>query len=417
MTKDQICSSIILAIKDYLSTPSRLDAFKAPGRFVRKRLLSMLHVIIYLFFSDNPSMDTNLANIKRELYGLVDFPQKITKQAVSHARQAINPMLFAELFNLSVDIFYQNTPKRNTWNGLHVFAIDGSKFELPNSKKNFDHFGEMFKVSNPDSKFTQALASVVYDVLDDYIVHASIKRYLASERDSALLHLKTLEDLGIYENSVIVFDRGYYSEAMFRYCVSHGHLCVMRLKDSMKFCKEIGKKVSDSVRTLHGNPKAGTEDIPVRIISVKLDFTDWEYIDSIVPPLPTAEVDLTNGMDYSGRDLVASVTKLVRIEDGKHVVLKDRKLDPHEGAGVFGSLEYADAVITFSMPVISEIEVLIENWDCTSSETLVFDAAESISFAVPDYSAHYTITTTFQGSNGIYETTFTFNVGSIDAME
>ena len=145
--------------------------------------------------------------------------------------------------------------------------------------------------------------------------------------------------------------------------------------------------------------------------------TDWEYIDSIVPPLPTAEVDLTNGMDYSGRDLVASVTKLVRIEDGKHVVLKDRELDPHEGAGVFGSLEYADAVITFSMPVISEIEVLIENWDCTSSETLVFDAAESISFAVPDYSAHYTITTTFQGSNGIYETTFTFNVGSIDAME
>ena len=238
----------------------------------------MLHVIIYLFFSDNPSMDTNLANIKRELYGLVDFPQKITKQAVSHARQAINPMLFAELFNLSVDIFYQNTPKRNTWNGLHVFAIDGSKFELPNSKKNFDHFGEMFKVSNPDSKFTQALASVVYDVLDDYIVHASIKRYLASERDSALLHLKTLEDLGIYENSVIVFDRGYYSEAMFRYCVSHGHLCVMRLKDSMKFCKEIGKKVFDSVRTLHGNPKAGTEDIPVRIISVKLDSGEYEYL-------------------------------------------------------------------------------------------------------------------------------------------
>ena len=66
---------------------------------------------------------------------------------------------------------------------------------------------------------------------------------------------------------------------------------------------------------------------------------------------------------------------------------------------------------------IPPLEVLIENWDCTSSETLVFDAAESISFAVPDYSAHYTITTTFQGSNGIYETTFTFNVGSIDAME
>ena len=278
MTKDQICISIIHAIRDYLSTPSRLDAFKAPGRFVRKRLLSMLHVIMYLLFSDNPSMDSNLANIKRELCKIVDFPKKITKQAISYARQAINPLLFLELFNLSVDIFYQNIEKRKTWHGLHVFAIDGSKLELPNSQKNFDHFGEMFKSSNPDSKFTQALASIVYDVLDDYIVHASIKRYLASERSAALVHLKTLEELGIYENSVIVFDRGYYSEMMFRYCVSHGHLCCMRLKDSLNFCKAIGKKVSDSIDTLHGNPKAGTEDIPVRIISVKLDTGEYEYL-------------------------------------------------------------------------------------------------------------------------------------------
>ena len=312
MTKNQICSSIILAIKDYLSTPSRLDAFKAPGRFVRKRLLSMLHVIMYLLFSDNPSMDTNLANIKRELCGLADFPRKISKQAVSHARQAINPLLFAELFNLSVDIFYQNIPKRNTWNGLHVFAIDGSKLELPNSKKNYDHFGEMFKPSNPDSKFTQALASIIYDVLDDYIVHASINRYLASERDASRLHLKTLEELGIYKDSVVVFDRGYYSEMMFRYCVSHGHLCVMRLKDSMKFCKEIGKKVSDSVRTLHGDPKAGTEDISVRIISVKLDSGEYEYL-------------ATNIFDISfTTDMFRELYFLRWPIEGKYLELKER---------------------------------------------------------------------------------------------
>ena len=312
MTKNQICSSIILAIKDYLSTPSRLDAFKAPGRFVRKRLLSMLHVIMYLLFSDNPSMDTNLANIKRELCGLADFPRKISKQAVSYARQAINPLLFAELFNLSVDIFYQNIPKRNTWNGLHVFAIDGSKLELPNSKKNYDHFGEMFKPSNPDSKFTQALASIIYDVLDDYIVHASINRYLASERDASRLHLKTLEELGIYKDSVVVFDRGYYSEMMFRYCVSHGHLCVMRLKDSMKFCKEIGKKVSDSVRTLHGDPKAGTEDISVRIISVKLDSGEYEYL-------------ATNIFDISfTTDMFRELYFLRWPIEGKYLELKER---------------------------------------------------------------------------------------------
>ena len=143
---------------------------------------------------------------------------------------------------------------------------------------------------------------------------------------------------------------------------------------------------------------------------------DWEYIDSIVPPLPTAQVDLTNGMDYSGYDLEASVMKLVRIYDGKSAVLKDRVPDPYGEAGVFGSLEYADVVIAFSMPVISEIEVLIENWDYSSSKTLVFDAAETIRFAAPDYSAHYTVKAVFQGSNGVYETTFTFHIGGTDVM-
>ena len=121
-------------------------------------------------------------------------------------------------------------------------------------------------------------------------------------------------------------------------------------------------------------------------------------------------------MDYSGHDLEAMVTKMVRRYNGKSVVLKDRKLEPHEGAGIFGSLEYMNATVTFSMPVISEIEVLIENWDCSSAEMLTFDAADSITFELPNYSAHYTVTATFQGNNGVYETTFSFNVGGVDAM-
>ena len=186
MTKKEICSKIVQSIKDYLSTPDRLDAFKAKNRFLRKRLLTIIHVIMYLLFSNRSSMATNLANIKRELGDLASFPKKISKQAVSHARQGINPLLFTELFNISVNCFYDNLPQRKEWQGLHVFAIDGSRFELPNSKDLFDHFGEMFNAFNPSEKYTQALASVVYDVLDDYIVHASINRYIASERDAAV---------------------------------------------------------------------------------------------------------------------------------------------------------------------------------------------------------------------------------------
>ena len=138
------------------------------------------------------------------------------------ARQKISPHLFKELFNLSVDIFYKNLQNRKTWHGYHIFAIDGSKIEVPNCKSNFEFFGEMFTVHDKNRKFSSGLASIVYDVLDDYIVHASLQRYLASERAAALEHMKNLEALGIYKDSIIIFDRGYYSEKMFRYLIIHG---------------------------------------------------------------------------------------------------------------------------------------------------------------------------------------------------
>ena len=119
-------------------------------------------------------------------------------------------MLFRELFSLSSKIFYANLKERKLWYKYHIFAIDGSKTELPNSKDNFDHFGEMFDHHNTNRKFTQALTSIVYDVLDDYIVHATFSCYHASERAQALLHMKELDELGIYNESIIIFDRGYY---------------------------------------------------------------------------------------------------------------------------------------------------------------------------------------------------------------
>lgn len=278
MTKKEICSMIVQSIKDYLSTPARLDLFKAKNRFVRTRTLSIIHVIMFLLFSNRASMATNLANIKRELCGITSFPRKITKQAISHARQGLCPLLFTEFFNLSVDIFYKNIPERKTWHGLYVFAIDGSKFELPNSKELFESFGELYNTHNPDEKYTQALGSIIYDVMDDYIVHASLNKFYSSERAAALEHLKNLEELGIYKDSVVIFDRGYYSEDMFRYCVEHGHLCVMRIKDCIGLAKKAGKRNADITTVLYGNPNEGTEDIKVRVISVMLESGEYEYL-------------------------------------------------------------------------------------------------------------------------------------------
>ena len=138
-----------------------------------------------------------------------------------------------------------------------------------------------------------------------------------------------------------------------------------------------------------------------------------------MPPLPTAKVELSDGTQYGGSHLDATVITLVRNFDDQSVVLRNNEVKPHKGGGIYGSnlyLEYLDATVTFSMPLVSDVEVIIESWDYSSSYTVAMDAADSITFEVADYPAHYTITASFQGSNGVYDVTFAFSIGDADSI-
>ena len=192
MSRTNICKNIVQSIKDYITDQVKLEPHRVEKHFVRRRKLSLLQVIIYLFFSSKASMFQNLSQIREEL-GTLSFPD-VSKQALSKARQFINPSLFKELYYLSVDLFYSQIPSRKLWQGYHLFAVDGSRIELPNSKSTFDFFGEMSSYPDPNRRYTMGLASIIYDVLDDYILHASIHKFLSSERAAALEHLEVLED-------------------------------------------------------------------------------------------------------------------------------------------------------------------------------------------------------------------------------
>lgn len=146
------------------------------------------------------------------------------------------------------------------------------------------------------------------------------------------------------------------------------------------------------------------------------ESTDWAYVDSIVPPLPVAEVILSDGTQYGGSDLTATVINLSITNENGTQVLKDRVLGPHEGSGIFGSLDYESATVNFSMPLLSPAELLIESWDHKNSYTISqTDLGNAFTFKMPTYPAHFTLSATFQGENGVYETTFFFNVGDMNS--
>lgn len=269
-----IAKDILIYIQKLFESPEFIEAHRCPGHFVRKRKLSILHVIIYLFYTTKQAMHLNTSNIRIDLPEL-NFP-KVTKQAVSKARQGILPSLFKELFGFSVERFYKSIKTLRKWKKhYNIFAVDGSRLNLPNSKSNFENFGKMFSMQNPGRMWTAALCSTIYDVCNDIIVQGFIRPYLASERHAAFDHCKELEDLNLFNDSILIFDRGYFSDWLFRYFADKGYLCVMRIKDSLNIAKQC---TGDSILTLQGDSKKGTADITVRVIAVKLDGGEIEYL-------------------------------------------------------------------------------------------------------------------------------------------
>ena len=64
MNRIDICKNIIQSIKDYITTPEKLEPHRAKNHFVRKRKLSLFQVIMYLLYTSKASMFQNLSRIR-----------------------------------------------------------------------------------------------------------------------------------------------------------------------------------------------------------------------------------------------------------------------------------------------------------------------------------------------------------------
>lgn len=73
MNRIDICKNIIQSIKEYITTPEKLEPHRAKNHFIRKRKLSLFQVIMYLLYTSKASMFQNLSRIREDL-GSLDFP-------------------------------------------------------------------------------------------------------------------------------------------------------------------------------------------------------------------------------------------------------------------------------------------------------------------------------------------------------
>ena len=129
-----------------------------------------------------------------------------TKSAFVQYRKKINPEVFTQLSNNLVQEFYTDNSFK-LWRGFRLLAVDGSSLTLPNTRELQKEFGTVKNQYN--TPIVQGRISVLYDVLNGFVIDGVLSPLSGSEKILALRHLDYSK-----KGDLIIYDRGYPSFEM-----------------------------------------------------------------------------------------------------------------------------------------------------------------------------------------------------------
>lgn len=149
-----------------------------------------------------------------EIENFVDFiksgigicnAEHFTKSAFVQCRKKIKPEVFKHLSDSLVDEFYtDNDESIKLWNGFRLLAVDGSRMTLPDTQELETIYGRTKNQSK--TGVVQARVSVLYDVLNNFVIDGSLTALSTGEGKLAMEHLKFSS-----AGDLIIYDRGYPS--------------------------------------------------------------------------------------------------------------------------------------------------------------------------------------------------------------
>lgn len=269
----------------FLPDRGKLDEVLDQRHFTRKRRLSLVVTIALLVNMVRPGARDGYQKVVDRFFSQTqldcqgdDCPKPPDKAAFFGARKKIPVAVFQGLFDKAV-ITGQSLAARGhdlRWKGLRVFAIDGTKKNLPNSQQLRGYFGAC-----PGAHFPQMITAVLFDVLAKLPINFIRGPYNTPERELAL---RLISDLG--PGDLLILDRGFPAYLLFLEIIRQGVELLVRLPKNGKFkqVKDFLKSgKSDALITLHP-PKAVLKEHPdlapltLRVLKVKLPKTKTPLI-------------------------------------------------------------------------------------------------------------------------------------------
>lgn len=175
--------------------------------FTRRRKQSFQSTILFMINFLTKSLAVEIENfvyfIKTSI-GLHNT-ESYTKSAFVQCRKKIKPGVFKFLSNKLVEEFYtDNDESVKLWKGFRLLAVDGSRMTLPCTKELEKSYGKTKNQSQ--TGVVQARVSVLYDVLNKFVLDGRLVPLSTGESKLALDHLEFSNP-----GDLTIYDRGYPS--------------------------------------------------------------------------------------------------------------------------------------------------------------------------------------------------------------
>ena len=267
----------------------------------RKRILSTILIIMFVFRLAQSTQRKGYGITLNELWENcralnVELPQAhpVSASAICRARNKVDADVFKKLHR---EILKQidDSESGQLWKGHRVFAIDGTKLNLPRALMNAG-----YRLPAEKAHYPQGLLSTLYRLQSKIPTDFELLAH-ANERAAAVTHLGRLR-----ENDVVVYDRGYYAFAMLLEHKNRGIHPLFRIKRNAnaEFAAfEAGgrtdavlqvRPTETAVRELRGKCPGWDRFEPVAVRLVKSTANSADYL------LATT---LTDTKAYPARDL------------------------------------------------------------------------------------------------------------------
>lgn len=260
------------------------------NHFIRKRKIGPKEIVLYELNKKGLTSKMEILNFNN-----VTNVKNISSPGLFKQREKLNPAAFTYLIQDSLREFYINYKDEvKTYKGYVLIGVDGSDFEIPNSKISREKYNG--KMKNQCARVT---VSTCYDLLNHYTLDTIVEKYNYSETKMAEEHYKTIKEENLVGEfkTIRITDRNYRN-------LSHIY---HNVKDDNKFLTRIAASVYEKE-----NQKMETDDEIIELgyepnrvnYYKKTDPELYEYLKSgnvikvrcVKVPLDTGEIEylLTN---------------------------------------------------------------------------------------------------------------------------